>query len=463
VICLLAALVAIRERPGKLHHWIALGLFGAVLPFFRSDMLLIFIPLAIWAIMVAPARRRLLSVFGVLIAFASPLFAWIIRNYIVHGYFLLTPPVKWYAAWSGLGQIENTFGYSVSDKIASEILNSNGMRFGSPQAENYWRSEYISAWLEHPEHVLQTIFFRVQRILLKFDFKIVELTDILFLTIMYATPFALLWLLWRRRWTDALLVALPAGYALCSLGILYVEQRYVRYASLTYALAFPVLLAASADLPSRFARDWSEKRRSQARLTLAVAAMIGLIIHAAVQYGALRSKAMREVYSQRLDLGTTQALPWSQGLDELSFVKAMPDVEISKSGTGLALSAEARDGLYLATAPLESGQSEAVTVRYRVRLDEAGLGMGVLSADNQRWLSYSYLTGAPGSVIEGEFTTMVEPGSSLVITAEDGEGRYRALIQGIKWKGGCVSEAKPEPLGLLFNKDLIAMGPCAAN
>ncbi|MBU2604939.1 MAG: glycosyltransferase family 39 protein [Alphaproteobacteria bacterium] len=460
LVLLLVGLASIREHPDKAKHWIALGVFAAILPFFRSEFVLLFIPLGLWAILVTRPPRRLLSTVCVVAAFAAPLFAWIVRNYLVHGYYLLTPPAKWYAAWSGLGQLPNDYGYIVSDVRAKDILNKKGMAFNSPQSEAYWKAEYVSAWLEHPEHVLQTILFRLKMILTEVDYTIIGLTDHFLFVIICAAPFALAWLLWNRRLTDALLVSIPVGYALCSLGILYVELRYVRYASLTYALAFPVFLGAAADLPSHFTKHWNTKRAGRLKAALASFALAGIGAHFVIQSTSLRSMAVSEVYSERVDFSTVGKLPWIHDLESAPLTKAMSDVTFAKTALGLRVSAEANSGLYLLTAPLESGQSDAVLVRYRIHLEEGGLGLGVLSNGNQRWLSYNYMIGKRGSVIEGEFVTRVEDGSHLVVTAEGGKGNYSAVIQDLRWKGACLSRSLPEPPGLVFDRDLVMMEPC---
>jgi hypothetical protein len=61
-----------------------------------------------------------------------------------------------------------------------------------------------------------------------------------------------------KRFTDAFIIALPMIYALASLGILYVERRYVRYAGLTHLLAFQILFS---DLTKVFLRSIGDRFR----------------------------------------------------------------------------------------------------------------------------------------------------------------------------------------------------------
>src|SRR5204862_7134374 len=69
----------------------------------------------------------------------------------------------------------------------------------------------------------------------------------------WTTLLATTWLLWKQRWPEAFLISGPMAFALLSLGFVYVEARYVRYAALSYVLGFPALVALVVDLAtSRF-------------------------------------------------------------------------------------------------------------------------------------------------------------------------------------------------------------------
>jgi len=466
-VLLLAALVAIRERPDRALYWMGLGLFAAILPFFRSEMVLLFIPLVVWAVLVSPSRLRLRSAVCVVLAFAAPLLAWVIRNYLVHGSFLLTPPVKWYAAWSGLGQVPNDYGYFVNDQLAQKLLTSMGIGYQSVQAEAYWKAEYISAWLEHPLHVLETIVFRFKLILttidLKFfDPKIVDLTYYLFWVMLCSAPVALIWLLWKRRWSDAFLVALPAGYAVCSLGLLYVVPRYVRYASLSDVIAFPIFLVAVADFSSH-ANNWGVRQVRAFKAVLATIVTGALIAYSAILYPSLRNMAAEAAFLNMREPRSMEELPWTGTLQDFSLHESIPDVDVSKSADALTLSFKAKSGRYLLDAPLQTASEEYVFVKYDIILEEGSLGVGILSGDKSRWLSKRVLSGAPGSTVEGSFLKKVEAGSRLVVTSEKSDGSYRAVFKDLRWKNACPQGMEPEPLLLFFNKDFASMGPCVHN
>lgn len=465
VISLLATMAAIRERPEKSLHWVALGAFAAVLPYFRSEMVLLVIPLAAWALLVAPPRRRLLSTVLVITAFAALLLAWSTRNYAVHGHFMLTPPAKWYAAWSGLGQIPNDFGYFVNDSHAAHMLASKGISFDSMQSEEFWKREYISAWLAHPMHVFETIIFRFRLILTGTDMiawpsaQSHGLIQYLYLGLMCITPAALFWLVWKRRWSDAMLVVLPVGYALCSLGILYVERRYVRYAGLTYVLAFPVFMAAAANLPSYFLKTSKSFNGVSFRSALGIIGMAALTICFLFEFSSLRPWVTLNAISQRSDRTAFEALPWAHHLDDTTFGKAIAEVETFRTSSGLMLRANARSGTYLLITQVGGNQGAVALIKYGVRLDSGALAIGVLSGDSRRWLTYQDLRGAPGSIQNGEIATGAESGSQLVITAGPGDGEMSALIKRLEWKLACP-RVPIAPLLLLFNQETVPVGAC---
>jgi hypothetical protein len=264
VISLLAAMTWVRENQPRAITWLLLGLFAATLPFFRSEMMLLFIPLAAWAWLVAPKNKRLVSAMCVVAGFVLPLCLWAIRNYYIHGQFILAPPVKWYVAWSGLGQMDNDFGYAADDARAGALLASKGIVYHSSEAEKYWFQQYMEAWARHPMHVVETILYRFNQILGRADAQNIQTSPILlnlYGAMAILAPGLIFLLVRAKRFTDAFIIALPMIYALASLGILYVERRYVRYAGLTYLLAFQILFS---DLTMVFLRSiWDRFRIGQ--------------------------------------------------------------------------------------------------------------------------------------------------------------------------------------------------------
>jgi hypothetical protein len=230
--------------------WALLGFAGSVLPMFRPDMLLLIVPLAIWCSCNAPRGKRLASIAVVVAAFAILPLSWGFYNLFVRGFFQVSSNAGWYAAWSGLGMVPNPYGYQTNDMAAITELRAHGLSFLSTGAESYWRTKFLAALVARPYFVLKTIFFRASLIISEQDYYLPGLpgqgviaqlaSAILLVTVVVLSV--------RRRYAQAFIVAGPMLYALFSLGFLYVEPRYVRYASISYLLSIPILLQTIWDL-----------------------------------------------------------------------------------------------------------------------------------------------------------------------------------------------------------------------
>lgn len=244
VILLLTGMILVRDHAARNLSWLVLGLSAAILPLLRSEMILIIIPLAFWTLLSAPKPMRITAIACLVGGFAFPILLLALRNHLVHGQFMLTPNVKWYVAWSGLGQVANDLGYTADDENADAILRAMGLAYHSPAAEAYWFKEYLNAWMHHPVHVIKTILKRFEMIVggpETFGAYSPRIVLLLYGSMAVFAPLIIMRLVWANRAADALLIGWPMAYALASLGILYVERRYVRYAGLTYLLALPVL------------------------------------------------------------------------------------------------------------------------------------------------------------------------------------------------------------------------------
>ena len=448
VILLLAAMVLVRDHAERAANWFLLGLLAAVLPFFRSEMVLLFGPLAIWALLVAPKRKRLSSAACVVAGFATPLLLWALRNYYVHGQFMLTPPAKWYAAWAGLGQIESDYGYFVSDARAIKLLASKGIGYHSLEAEKYWFGQYIAAWINHPGHVIRTILYRFEIIvggpetLGTFVRRPVLLA---YGAAALMTPIVLIWLLYMRRLADAFLVALPIAYALGSLGILYVEKRYVGYAGLSYLLALIALFAALGDVcRALWSRQWGA---GEPRRLFAAVGVVGFVVlgaAAAFQLVLMRDVAHGQGLIDRLNVDV--ALQPTSDFKDILFRPVVPSVEISRGEAGLELRANAPIGHYLLAAPTGARKNGGMIVRYRAILKNNAIGLGVLSANSEKWLSHRTLASEAPEPIEGAFASLVEAGSQFVIDAAGAKPGTDVLISRLEWALVC-----PEPVNLLHS------------
>jgi 4-amino-4-deoxy-L-arabinose transferase-like glycosyltransferase len=234
--------------------WVLAGVGIGVLPLIRQEMILLFIPLCIWAVLQSGPRwkRRIRMAVLALCGFALLPLAGASVNYRVNGHFLLSDNISGYVLYGGLGQLPNTYGFFVSDAQAGALLQSLGMKYRSPESERYWKSLYWKAWREHPRYVLSTIAWRFGFILWS-----TETVGPYFLQLGMLVKAGLVLILGaalvlaiRRRYDDILLLIGPLSYALATNGIMYAELRYVRYAHLSSmfgaALIFDGALAALA-------------------------------------------------------------------------------------------------------------------------------------------------------------------------------------------------------------------------
>ena len=460
VILLLAGMLFVRERADGYLNWFLLGLLAAILPFFRSEMILLCGPLVVWALLVAPKDKRISSAAWVMVGFAVPLLLWAGRNYYIHGRLMLTPPAKWYVAWAGLGQIANNYGYFVSDDRAAKLLASKGIQYHSLEAEKYWFKEYLGAWINHPGHVIRTIFFRLTKILGRVEHGGLSVSGLvlkLYGAMAFITPVVLIWLLRKRRTADAFFVAWPMAYALASLGVLYVESRYVRYAGLTYLLVLSIILGRGADvLRQTWPSHWgfAEPRRIVA--VISVMGFLTLGAATAFQLNRISDVARGREMIDRLNVNTT--LEPTLSLKDIAFRPAVSTVETSHGEAGLELRANAPVGRYLLTAPIPARINGGMILRYRATLKQGAVGFGVLSADATRWLSHHTVSRESATEIEGAFASAVEPGSQFVVNAAGTKSGTDVLISRLELTLACPKPVNP--LDLLLNKAMIEPYPC---
>lgn len=460
VITLLAALVWIRSYPLNLLHWATLGLVAAILAFFRTEMTLLIGPLALWAMVVAPPRRRVICAAAVVFAFAVPLFAWALRNYVVHGLVMLTPPAKWYAFWSGLGHVENDFGYFVDDGRASKLTLSMGLGWLTPATEAYWKDQYLAAWHDHPLHVIKTILYRFQLIATKYDglSSPLALDGIVYGALSTATPIALIWLALKRRWADTLLVAGPMGYALISLGLMYVELRYVRYAGLTYLLGAAVLLSLIVDSATQH-NQWKWPSTQAIKVAVGIVGCTAAAAYFLISLPQLHQQTKSSARFSLLNLKSIDMKFADVRLETIRFTEAIPDAKMSASSSGLAIRARAPAGRYLLIARLADTKADAVVIRYRMESLAGQIGIGILSADSRRWLDQTAVTTTPqGSMLASAF----QPGSTLVLFAQlpDLGNEIDVIVREMDITFVCFGR-KIKPLLEFFNRAPIAATACA--
>jgi 4-amino-4-deoxy-L-arabinose transferase-like glycosyltransferase len=446
VISVLAGMVWARNHPQSLRGWATLGFLSSILPFFRSEMILLVAPLVFWAVMVGLPKRRVFSAVIVALAFTAPIMTWCLRNYLIHGHFALVPPAGWYNMWSGLGQVANDFGYVVDDARAIKLLQSKGIVQLTPASETFWKNEYFRAWSEHPGHVLRAIQFRMNFILTSCDYKgspLLGMCVLVYSWFAWATLLAIIWLLWKQRWPEAFLIGGPMAFALLSLGFVYVEARYVRYAALSYVLGFPVLLALVVDfVTSRFRPLKPLGGRALIKAALAAAGVAAISIYFATQQPMLNRAEYQSMATANMDSSDWQFLQHPGIVAQpLTFEPVIPAASTTIGPQVLDVQAAVRNSSYLIMAPLNASKAAAAVISYRIKLIEGDLTMAILSGNQQIYLSHRSVYGLSDSVQEGSFQSPVEASSQIVISAWNPTERgSKFQIQDLKVSFLCVDD-----------------------
>jgi hypothetical protein len=314
----------------------------------------------------------------------------------------------------------------------------------------------------HPGHVIQTILRRFEMILGgpetlgTFTSQLVLLS---YGAMAFVTPVVLVQLLRTRRTADAFLIAWPMFYALASLGVLYVERRYVRYAGLTYLLALPIALKMTLEMPlPQWSRRWWCPELRVLKLAAGAVALTILVSGVGLQILSMRALAGAAL-ANRLDATVPQ--PPTLGLSDINFRPVIPAAAYSRNSSGLTLHASAPAGTYLLMAPMESRVNAAAVVRYRVKLKQGqAIGLGILSADKSHWLSHQITSGAAGATLEGTLVSSAEVGSNFVIDAQDASGETNADFARLEWTFTCIKAANL--LRIFFKKEKVQAETCSA-
>jgi hypothetical protein len=454
VIFVLAGMVWTRNHPQSLWGWATLGFLSSILPFFRSEMVLLVAPLVLWAVMVGPPKRRVSSATIAGLAFAAPIMAWCLRNYLIHGHFALIPPASWYAMWSGLAQVANDFGYVLDDGRAIKLLQSKGIVQLTPASEIYWKNEYFRALIEHPGHVLRAIQFRMNFILTSCDYKDAPLPGMCRLVYSWfgwATLLAIIGLLWKRRWPEAFLIGGPMAFALLSLGFVYVEARYVRYAALSYVLGLPVLLALVVDFAtSRFKTLDQFGGSPSIKTNLGAAGAAAIISYFTIQQPLLTKAAYQNMTIAAIDTSDRQ-FSEHPGIpaQPLTLEPVIPAASTTIGPQGLDVQAAVRNSSYLVMATLNANKADAAVISYRIKLIEGDLTAGILSGDQQIFLGHLPIFGLPESVQASKFKSPVEAGSRIVFSASNPTDRgSKFQIQDLEVSFLCMDRPAFAPLYL---------------
>ncbi len=452
VIVLLSLMVWVRAHPDNLWRWCLVGLVSVVLPFFRPSMTLLIFPLVLWAMLVTSRKKRLWAAVFVGAAFVLPLVGWAVRNYFVTGEMFFTPSAKWYALWSGLGQLPNPFGYFTNDKRAGTVLAQQGLVFHSSQAEAFFRHKYLMAWKEHPFYVMRTIWYRFTLIATKPDLSQTSydwLWRIVYVFLALSTPFALLGLLWKRRFSDAFIVVGPLGYALLSLGPMYVETRYVRYASVTYILAAPVLVSLVVDEAYRRFGTRLPSSGGTVKATVGAFALAALLFLGAWNLPSLRDQAeaaaLKHVIVDNAANDDRRPVLHKFALDRI-----WGKTKLAKTSEGERLTSEQDLFHYMSSGQLPIEMPRYVQIRYSLEIRSGGVLLGILS-DRKRWLTQEVVT-QKNKTMTGVLVARANPGAALFLSVYN-ENKEPVDVTIKRLDFGRICLGRPiHPLLMLFER-----------
>ena len=384
-IVLLAAMVYSAEH-SSLRPWCWLGLLGAIMALLRPEHIALIGPLALWAAVSTPPGRRSQVIAVTVFAFFLPVVLRGCLVWLIDGHFLLLSYNKYYSLYSGLGELPNPYGYFSNDDHADEILKSYGLRQNTAESEAFWRTLYFAALRDHPLYAASVITTRIRVILGQFSISTLD-PGIIGVSKIAWIPFMLsaIVLMLRRSWSVLYIVGLPVTYAAMTLGMMTIEHRYVRYASLTYLLSGAVVAQFAVDCIGDF---WG-KRQLIGRLWVSpvVAALIWALVLQSI-LGQLRLLAGFYKISQvnaMTAFDDSDPIP----IEPLQWATLVPDARISANKTyPLSVESGEEPDLYQVATKVALRGAEALTVNYDFTVNAGSIGFGVIDRED-RWMAHS--------------------------------------------------------------------------
>lgn len=404
-------LTALWARDSQhLGVWFLLGLAGSFTSLTRSEFGLAFIAVAI----LATVGQRSLRFRAVACAQAGFWLPWILvasANWFAFGHFFPASNVTYYALFSGLGQVANDFGYYANDARASAYLESIGVSYHSPEAEEFWRKIYFDAWRNHPGHVIQTILHRFGLIAFGQELTSYPKTFVpLFGWGLGLAAVAAMILAVRKRFYDLLIVLGPLLFALGTLGIIYVELRYVRYASLTYLFSAAIVLSAVVTWAGRAFGKLDRVRRVAGAVAFAVA-YLGIWAIGFLPADAEARRIIRDT--------APPDFPSAEWSPVANLVPAVDGAQVAARGDGLEITSSQTIMGYQAWAEVDTRGAQLLLIDLAVDAPADGRWYaGILSEDTTRF--HQQIVFTSGESLEGIYA--IDP---------DGDGLVHLVFTGM--------------------------------
>lgn len=451
VVLVLFLMSEARERD-KYPWWILVGFSAGFLAIIRTELSVLILPIAVFAAFASAPNQKARHALAAGAGFLAVWLSIATANLVLLDRFHIANSVIYYAFYSGLGQIDNAYGYVVSDVEAHLRLAAVGISYHSPESEEYWRDVYFNAWLEHPLFVLEGIWHRFTIIALKPEWLALggwfthgTQTDVYkggFIVLMFVSVYLVV----VRRYTDAMLVAGSLVVALGTLGLIYVEPRYVRYAAISYILATAVFAQIAANLVVSKVRPPVGLARGGIVMGLAVLAAFFAYGLMTSYLAPLQSIALKGVgrYEKNQFLESNELSGAFQPVLDIrpaaggSRIEPLPDGAYRIRGSDTI---SGYQGISMIMPPIPS----ILELRYEIDTrDDVGY-LGILSGDQSNFIVQKQLT--QGEVSVGEVTAYItdEEVFSVVSSIETG---VVFDVKSLEYRFVCLGEHSNEQPGI---------------
>jgi hypothetical protein len=387
--------------------WFWPGITIGISALVRPDVIILIIPAGLWILwQKLPWLKIILAALWLSIGFGIPIFGWGFYNLQTHGVFVITSTSGGNGLWEGLGELPNEYGYVLDDAYAGEWVTSLGIEWHSVEADRFFKQQYLRAWQEHPDFVLKVIWRRWEQIATEqerlFDrffylpnatrfamgFNFIEQYGLLFLLaagiIAYRQPARLL------------ILFLPLGTALFSIGLVHYEARYVRYVPLGYIVAIGICLEFIYYKTMRFFQNGSQTRIITVPY-LEFALILFIIFFAAYElyWQLYQWQAVKTGSEEVVRLaGTipTDAIAQKYGGEELTWRQLTPDTILHKKQEGWVIRTEKSINTNQVATTIPISGPAVIYIPFSLELLEGGAFVNLLGNSGKPSLFQAYFT-----------------------------------------------------------------------